>query len=160
MTTSLVQEVISNTPLDCHANICKGGECSVSMEDAPSPFMLLDMDCATLPIDKTANRCDFIFISDAGNWVVPIELKEGNPRVAHLARQLQKGAEFADQVVPDDTDVQFLAVAAFGGKLHRMDARRLRNPIYQIQFRGRYATIEMLACGQALNDALGEGVNA
>ena len=153
--TSLVNEIRSATPESCWADRCDDSEvdgCCVDMTDAPEPFVLIDMDCTQLPIKGSETKCDFIFASDQGNWVVPIELKKGSANVGRAARQLQAGARFAERITPKDAKVKFLAVIAFGGRLHRADNMRLRR--FRIRFRERQAPIELMECGKPLTDAL------
>lgn len=112
------------------------------------------MDCRDLRIRQSEKRCDFVFVSDDGNWVAPLELKSGNPDVGTMVAQLRAGARFADQVVPRSIEVQFRLIAVFGGKFHGRDRRRFRQPASMVSFRRSKVNIELLRCGKSLVDAL------
>ena len=126
----------------------------MSLGGAPEPYILIDMDCSDLPIRQSDQRCDFVFVSDDGNWVVPLELKSGNPDAGTMVDQLRAGARFAEEVVPRDIEVQFQPIAVFGGKFHGNDRRRFRQPASMVSFRGFKVRIELLRCGAPLINAL------
>lgn len=124
------------------------------MADAPQPFVLIDLDCEDLPIRRSGARCDFVFISDDGSWVVPLELKRGGLRVSEVLEQLRGGARFAESVVPTSTPTSFLPIAVVGGRIHPDELRRLRQRSSQVRFRGEQVRIELLRCGDSLAAAL------
>ena len=152
--TSLVEHVRSSTPPDCIAGRCRREGCTVSLTGAPRPFVMIDMDCDELQINRASRRCDFMFVSDEGRWVVPLELKRGRLNAGEIVAQLRAGAQFADRVIPKGATVQFRPVAVCGGKVHRIQHTKLRSKASRIRFRGRFESIKLLKCGQALTQAL------
>ena len=150
--TGLVEAVKAKVPSGCIAARCRAQGCSVSMQGAPQPNVLVNMDCDDLEIQRGDRRCDFMFVSDDGGWVVALELKRGKPDANEIVGQLQAGARFAERIVPERASVQFRPVAVYGGKLHRNEVNRFRRS--QIRFRGRRVNLELLRCGRRLNDIL------
>ena len=77
-------------------------------------------NCESL-VSKNETRCDFLFIGEnkSRDWVVPLELKKGQPTVREIVPQLQAGALIADGIVPRNAIVKFRPVAAYGGELKR-----------------------------------------
>ncbi len=152
--TGRLEDVRTKIPPSCCVNRCQAQGCSVSMKDAPTPFVLVDMDCQDLSVNRNAVRCDFIFFSDSGSWVAPIELKRGKLRTGELVSQLQAGARFAEQVVPKGVTVRVVPIGVYGGRAHRREVNRLSQSSSQIRFRGKPTKIELLKCGRPLIEAL------
>ena len=149
----LVDDVRARLPDECIVNRARGQGCAVSLSRAPRPYMLIDMDCRALNLSQNAARCDFIFVSDEGNWIVPMELKRGKiDSGSQIVRQLTAGAEYADRVVPRRADVNFVPVAVHGGGNRRAEMDRIRAS--KISFRGKPVSVELLRCGQPLTAAL------
>ena len=152
--TSLVEQVRASVPPSCIAKRCRKKRCLVNLTGAPRPSVLIDVDCHELRISQTSRRCDFVFVSDEGGWVVPLELKRGNLDANEAVEQLRAGARFAEGVVPKGASVQFLPIAVCGGRVHHIERRKLRSNASRIRFRGQYVYIELLKCGQPLTQAL------
>ena len=144
----------TKVPGECLAERCRRAGCSVTLKDAPSPHLIIDVDCKKLPIGPSDPKCDFIFLSDEGKLVVPIELKKGNPDASQIVGQLRAGAALAERIVPDDVKVQFRPVAAYGGRAHPIELRQFRRPHNFVRFRGRPLEVKLLSCGDSLAKAL------
>lgn len=116
-------------PSACCVKRCSKEGCNVNMREAPSPFVLIDMDCDLLEIDRRSNLCDFLFVSRGGGgapgWVAALELK-GRPESSKIIAQLQAGAQFASKILSRDADILFRPIAFFGGRMHREELTRLR----------------------------------
>ncbi len=54
----------ANVPASCCVDRCQGQGCSVSLEDAPTPFVLINMDCPDIQIEDASKRCDYLFIGE------------------------------------------------------------------------------------------------
>ena len=80
----------------CLVNTIEKGGCDASLEDAPHPRVIIDLDATGSPLGPTQAKCDFLFFSDP-NLVVPIEIKDGDPRIVRATRQLQAGAKDSDR---------------------------------------------------------------
>ena len=160
--TNLVSVVRANVPASCCVDRCQGQGCSVSLEDAPTPFVLINMDCPDIQIEDASKRCDYLFIgeSDTGGpgWVAVLELKKGKPNVSEIVPQLQAGARYAEKIIPHGAAVQFCPVAFCGGKLGGIERRRFRNAL--IRFRDpktrkvERVRVILRKCGTPLKDVL------
>ena len=124
------------------------------MTDAPRPFVVIDMDCDDLSINKNDTKCDFIFVSDRDCWVVPLELTKGSLSASEAARQLRPGARFADRIIPKNARVKFVPTVVVGGRVRPDERRKLLKRDHQVNFRGEMVTIEVLRCGRQLVEAL------
>ena len=115
----LVERIRKNLPDECLAKgrLRKEG-CTVSLKDAPRPSIAIDMDKPQAPVGQNEAKCDYIFIGGSGNvFLVPLELKRGKLDASNVVRQLQAGANIADdRIIPKREGVQFLPVAVCGGK--------------------------------------------
>ena len=151
--SALVSSVAQEVDDDCHTNKCKRGKCSISLNDAPAPRLIVDLDGAALPIQQDQKRCDYLFIGeqDGTGWVVPIELKGGGFKVDDVAEQLQGGSNVADAWLPLGSPFQFVPVLAHRG-IHRHDRDKLRYK--QINLRGQGKRIKLLRCGAKLKNVL------
>ncbi len=78
-----------------------------TLEDAPSPHLLVDQDkigCLTVR-GSSRTRCDFIFFADNApeelDWVAPIEMStERGKKPNQIQKQLQAGADLVAQNIP------------------------------------------------------------
>ena len=154
----LVEALKRNILPECHARRCRKERCSVPLHDAPSPHLVVNMDCSELDIPADSRRCDFLFVgcerTRGAGWVVPLELKSGSPNTADVVEQLQGGARFAEAQLPTQHETRFLPVAVYGGKLHRAESERLKKPPNQVSFRGKKYKVKLMRCNTPLKDAL------
>ena len=154
----LVERIRKNLPDECLAKgkYRKKG-CSVSLQKAPPPFIMIDMDKPQAPVKQDATKCDYIFIGGSGDvFLLPLELKRGKLDASDVARQLQAGANIADnRIIPKRELVQFQPVGVCGGKFHRAERRRLSQ--HKIRFRGKHSNVQLLKCGDLLIKALPKG---
>ena len=148
-------------PSSCCVKRCNKEGCKVDMGQAPFPFILIDMDCDLLEIDKRSNLCDFLFVSrgdgDTPGWVAALELK-GRPESSKIIAQLQAGAQFAARILSRDADILFRPIAFYGGRMHREELTRLRSASVEFRhpktgtvFRER---VVLRRCGSRLKEAL------
>ena len=160
----LVEVLKKLIPSKCHARKkCTKGKCNVPLRDAPSPYLLVDMDCRALGIPADSGRCDFLFVgcesTRGAGWVVPLELKSGSPDATDIVKQLQAGAQFAQTClaeavdrIPAQHESTFLPVAVYGGKLHRAQSDKLRKS--RILFHGKRYEIKLHRCKTPMKDIL------
>ena len=148
--SALVASVARKVDDDCRANTCKKGNCSVSMNGAPAQRLIVDLDCATLPIQEDQKRCDYLFIGEQDNtaWVAPIELKGGSFKVKDVVEQLQGGSNVADSWLPFESPFQFVPVMAYGKGARKKDFSDLRGS--KITLRGKKEKIKLIRCGAEL----------
>lgn len=148
----LVKRLKKKIPSECHARRCR----DVSLKDAPSPHLLVNMNCSALEIPSGSGRCDFLFVGCEGTrgagWVVPLELKKGSPKATEIVEQLRAGAKFADGRIPAHLEPTFLPVAVYGGQFHRAERDKLKKS--RIPFRGKTYEIKLMHCGTPLKNIL------
>ena len=159
----LVEVLKRNISSECHARRCTKEGCSVPLKDAPSPHLLIDMDCGALEIPPDSGRCDFLFVgcesTRGAGWVVPLELKSGSPRATDIVEQLRAGAQFAEARIPAQHKPTFLPVTVYGGKLHRAESDKLKKSQNKISFRGKTYEIKLIRCNTPLKNALSRKEN-
>ena len=97
------------------------------------------------------DRCDFLLVSDCGNWVAPLELKKGQARAGRVSRQLQAGAREADKLIPAEERTEFRPVVV-SGEISRHDLNLLKRQ--KVSFRGRKATAARIRCGEHLSQGV------
>ena len=155
---NLVERIRESLPDGCFATgrLRKQG-CSVSLTGVPTPSITIDMDKPQAPVGQDETKCDYIFIGGSGNvFLLPLELKRGKLDASDVARQLQAGANIADnRIIPKHELVQFQPVGVCGGKFHRAERRRLSQ--HKIRFRGKHSNVQLLKCGDLLVKALPKG---
>ena len=152
-------------PQECMVVTCSRDGCTLDMEGAPSPFVLIDLDCSQL-LSKYHNlvkegRCDYLFLGwDSETdpnvlWVVPIEIKVGNAKVTEVLRQLQQGAAFAASLLPSNLEtISLLPLAVHLKKLHKAEHRRRRNKRNKVKLGGLKKSVRFVRCGTSLADFL------
>lgn len=152
----LVEALKRNISSECHARRCTKEGCNVPLKDAPSPHLLIDMDCSALEIPPDSGRCDFLFVgcesTRGAGWVVPLELKSGSPDATEIVEQLRAGAQFAQARIPAQHRPTFLPVAVYGGKLHRAESAKLKKS--RIPFRGKTYEISLKRCKTLMKNIL------
>ena len=152
----MVEALKRNTSSECHARRCTKEGCNVPLKGAPSPHLLIDMDCSALGIPPGRGRCDFLFVGCDGTrgagWVVPLELKSGSPDATDIVEQLRAGARFAQARIPAQHEPAFLPVAVYGGKLHRAESDKLKKS--RIPFRGKTYEIALKRCKTPMKNIL------
>ena len=151
----LVEQLKDELPEGTIVKRCSAEGCNVSLKDAPSPHLVMDLDHDFFGLkDKT--HCDFLFIScecsGGANWVVPLELKRGSPDATEMVSQLQAGSGVAQARIPDEHKTHFLPVGAYGGRLHITQRDKLRKS--RVSFRRKEYQIKLIRCGTPLNTSL------
>lgn len=158
MTTAVdvVDEVRRAIPQDCISTRCRKERCSVPLQGAPSPSVLIDLDHPQAPVGQNDKRCDYIFIGGSGKaWVAPMELKSGKPNASEIVPQLRAGADIAAKIIPENAEVQFLPIAVFGGSMTGIETRRFAARANAVRFRNQPPVkIELHRCGRPLANAL------
>ena len=150
----LVESVRSKVAAKCLATRCGARGCSVSMNGVRGDHILINMDCRNLGIGRRDRRCDFIFVSDDGDWVVALELKRGSLDASNVVEQLRAGARFVERIVPRGAEVNFIPLAVYGGKFHRNERDKLLKPSNWINFRGERLQVDSLRCGRPIVEKL------
>ncbi len=152
--SALVDSVAKKVDQDCHTKHCKKGNCSLSLKGAPAQRLIVDLDCAELPIPANRKRCDYLFVGekDRSAWVVPIELKGGRFKAVEAAEQLQGGSRVADAWLPPGSSFRFVPVLAHGKRVHNKDLKELRRN--KVTLRGNERQTVLLRCREKLIRAL------
>ena len=89
-----------------------------------------------------------------GPWVAPVELTASAARVSKFLPQLSEGAKIADKLLPQNVQVRFRPVAAYGGELIRAERIRFLKPANHVAFRKKKVPIKLVRCGSPLTNAL------
>ena len=142
----------------CLKKQCRAGKCSISLKGVSRQFVLIHMDSPCSPPSQHETRCDYLFIgylddTDDSPWTVPIELKSGEISASTVAKQLQAGADVADQIIPHNANTNFTPVVA-SGRISKIEQRRLRNTSNKVRFRGRSEIIQRIRCRDPLTRVL------
>ena len=152
---NLVERIKKKLPAGCIAKgkYIKEG-CSVSLKDAPSPSIMIDMDESPALVGKNKTKCDYIFIGGCGDvWLEPLELMKGDLDASKAVKQLQAGTNIADaHIIPAGEQVEFKPVAV-SGRLSKVQKRKLLKPSSKIRFKGVRFHILVLKCGRPLIEA-------
>lgn len=153
------EQVKANVHSRWTASTCKDKGCSISLENAPRPFVLAWMD-RLAPVDIKAlgldgPRCDYVYIAERYRekdvLIAPIELKGGGYKTSKVAEQLRVGAKFADRVVPSGCSFVFVPVVAASDTVRKHLFNRLKQGV---AFRGVKRQPKLIRCGHRLRTAL------
>ena len=132
---------------------CGGDKCDVDMTDVPHPRIVVDVERVFLVNKRKGKRCDqVLFYVD---WtrsklvVVLIELKSGNVDATDVFQQLQGGAKFADEVVPQDIETTCIPVVFHGKRIHHAQLRKLKRN--EVRFRRQKFPVRKEGCGRTKN---------
>ncbi|MXY53202.1 MAG: hypothetical protein F4Y86_11855 [Gammaproteobacteria bacterium] len=144
---SAIAHLRQELPGECFAEYCQRDGCSVSLAGAPSRHVVVDMDSDSLGISNDT-RCDYLFVSEADGLtcVVPIEMKQGSLKAARVVVQLQAGADFANQHLPNLPGFKFVPILAHQG-LPKAERNRLRERSRAVKFRKQKALAKTIRCG-------------
>ncbi len=130
--------------------------CEVYLTGMPGSRVVADLDKPGAPLGEHETRCDFLlFAEEHGNegwkeWVVPLELK-ARLELRRVAAQLQAGADAADRLVADASEVAFVPVVAC--HLKKGQRRRLKESLMRVTFKNRKPeTFRLMRCGGNLID--------
>ena len=156
---SAVEIVREKTNEHCHASRCCDSGCWLTMDNAPTPYVLLDLEHPDSPIDRSCPHCDFLFVGGGGDdsieLVAPIELTTGENRIKKFNRQLQTGASLAEKLIPSGIEVSFRPVAVHEKENSRKSERtRRKRGNFRIEFRNRKIPPKVVKCGDSLSQAL------
>ncbi len=159
--TDLIEHIKRKIPPPCCVKRCRKEKCTVDLKQAPSPFVLIDLDCDCLDIEEGSSRCDFLFVSQEDKsmpgLVGVLELK-GRPKASIVASQLQAGAQFAEKVLPKDVELQFRPVLFFGGSLRGAERDHIRKTSIRFRHPKKGSVLKtrviLKNCGSPLKDAL------
>lgn len=136
---------------------CRDGRCSLSLENAPRPMVVVDLEHETAPVNPGAPRPDFLFVGGPTpdvEWVVPIELTASSARVSKFLPQLRAGAEIAGRLIPRQQRVRFRPVAACGGELRRSERDNFLKKANYVTFRNKPTQVKLVRCRSPLVKAL------
>ena len=120
------------------------------MDAVPAPRVVVDADRVFSEHEK---HCDYLlfFVAGGGKTVVatPIELKSGDVDASGVAKQLQRGAGYVDEVAPAGSDTVCLPILFHGNGIHPQQRKVLNRA--KVRFRGRSLTIKTARCGRPRN---------
>ena len=152
---SLVSQVLQKVNGDCLAQRCRKNNCSLTLDDLPDLFILVDMDHKKAPtLSEREKKCDYIYfgVEDDAGWVAPLELKGGRLDASEVVEQLQAGASVADHIVPREAQTRFRPIVVHGRGIHRAELKHLQKR--RVRFRNQNNLVGKARCGTSLADAL------
>ena len=155
---TMMESVRGKLDARCLRKQCRAGKCSISLKGVSRQFVLIHMDSPGSPPSQHETRCDYLFLgylddTDGSPWTVPIELKSGGVSASAVAKQLQAGADVANQIIPHTASTKFTPVVA-SGRISKIEQRRLRNKSNKVQFCGRSVIVQRTRCGTSLTQVL------
>lgn len=129
---------------------CSGNKCGVDMTDVPHPRIVVDVERVS---KRKGRRCDqvlfYVDLDSSKLVVVLIELKSGNVNATDVFQQLQGGAKFADEVVPQDIETTCIPVVFHGKRIHHAQLRKLKRN--EVRFRRQTFPVRKERCGRTEN---------
>lgn len=131
-------------------------KCAVKMDGVVTPRYVIDFDKPGSPLTSNSKRCDYLIIycNEKKRVVLaPIELKRGKFHAGEVARQLQAGADFANQIVPQGRDCCVLPIAVIGN-CSKHERNMIRKSENRIRFRRIYSVVRTMKCGGSLINKL------
>ena len=155
---TIIESVRKKMAAGCLKDECEAKKCSIPLKEVSGQFVLIHMDSPGAPSSQHETRCDYLFLgylddTDGSPWTVPIELKSGRVSASAVAKQLQAGADVANQIIPHNANTNFTPVVA-SGRISKIEQRRLRNKSNKVQFRGRSVIVQRTRCGTSLTQVL------
>ena len=128
---------------------CSGGGCDVDMTDVPHPRIVVDIERVFQVNRRSGKRCDrvlFYVDPDSSTLVVVlIELKSGNVDASDVFQQLQGGAKFAAEVIPQEIGTTCIPVV-FHKRSHYAQLPKLKRN--EVRFRRQTFPIRKGKCGR------------
>ena len=149
---SPLEEISPHIDSQCLANRVNKSGCAVGLQNAPTPFLLVDLDHPESPSKPNSRKCDYLFFAEegkAGLWVVPLELKSSGVNANKVSAQLQAGAKIAERVTRGRSAIRFVPVVAHGRKVHRRQYLEFAKK--RIAFRKERHVITLMSCGTELS---------
>lgn len=155
---------MKRTPMDalresvdesCLASRLESHGCTLGLDDAPEPHMVVDLDHAEAPVRRSQQKCDYLFLGSEGNAGIvaaAIEMKSSGVKPSGAKRQLQAGAKITQGLVAGLAPVRFVPVVAHGAALSRRAYDQMA--AQQVSFRKGNYRIELIRCGSQLASAL------
>lgn len=162
MTTTIVGDFKTSTSDLDHAEKCLDNRCSLSLNEAPEPYVLIRVDSQGNPPPEVSDRKrgDYLFVGGndegKGPWVVPVELTTGRSKSgSDILEQLNGGLAVANARLRQGIRFQFRPVVAHGpGGFGRIATDYLRNRSNMVDFRGKRERVAIVPCGSTLVSAL------
>ena len=133
---------------------CSRDKCMVHLDDINPDRVIANADSKGLSEFFPGKRCDFIlFLKESGGTmvIVPLELKSGKAEANDIAEQLQAGARFAEEMIPEPCPFSPVCrpILFHGRSLHPLQRKELNRK--KVRFRGYEWTIQTARCGRPGN---------
>ena len=131
-------------------NSCSSDGCRVDMTDVPHPRIVVEVERMFQVNQRSDKRCDrmLFYVDPDSNTlvVVLIELKSGNVNATDVFQQLQGGAKFAAEVIPQDIETTCIPVVFHGKRIHDAQLPKLKRN--EVRFRRQTFPIRKGKCGR------------
>lgn len=156
--TGLVETVRGKVENTCvkSGGLRKEG-CTVSLQGAPRPRLIIDFDKPGFPLERQEIRCDYLFVAEVSAkpaWLALLELKRGKMDASEVVGQLKAGARAAEQLLPNTMPVNFRPIAACGGGMTKSERKELRAKRNKVPFHGTAEAVRLIKCGGKLIQGL------
>lgn len=129
--------------------------CNLGLRGLPRNRIVIDLDNPFAPVDTTATRCDYVFLTSGDRTealAAAIELKRGGFTASRVATQIQTGADLLAKLLSEHTHVPFHPLVV-SGKFPKGERRGFRRA--SVRFRGVDHHLVHATCGSQLLAALG-----
>ena len=147
-TNSVLDQVRSGIGEGHLCDGCRRHGCRVSLDDIPSPRIIVDADRAFPAHGITGKRCDYVLFWRGGAHetlvTVPLELKSGEVDASEASAQLEQGAAFAARFIPSDITSTCHPILVHGRRFHPYQRRTLNRA--KVRFRGQQLTVKTARC--------------
>ena len=132
-------------------NSCSSDGCRVDMTDVPrEERIVVDVERVFQVNQKKGKRCDRMLLyvdrTRSKLVVVLIELKSGNVDATEVFQQLQSGAKFAEELVPEDIETTCIPVVFHGKRIHDAQLPKLKRN--EVRFRRQTFPVWKRKCGR------------
>ena len=159
--SDVLEEIRKKVGNNALSNSCKKHGCRVSFQDMPSRRIIYDVDRGFTPQQTQGNRCDYVLFFESVSiktvFAIPVELKSGDVDASQASKQLQRGLDIANSLIPATTESSCYPILFHGKKLHPKQRYTLNRS--KVSFRGRKLTIITSRCNRPKNLAIALGAN-
>lgn len=130
-------------------SLSKSG-CRVRLDRLIGDRLIIDVDKI---VADGKEKCDYLLFGNQP-LVAPIELKRGEVGATEARRQLQAGADLANELVRPTSLRCDLKPIVFSKKVNKAERDQLKRRSHFVHYRGKVEEIRLANCDTSLVDAL------
>lgn len=154
---TLAADIRAKVDASCIVRRVNKKGCRLRVTGIRDGYVAIDLDHTKSPAPKNEIKCDYLFAGQIENdgleYLSAIELKAGSVEASEAHRQLQAGANLAQEFAPRH-NARFVAMVA-SDRINKAQRAALKATANQVIFRNSKYEIVRLKCGAPLVDALG-----